>query len=101
MEWVIAAVVVASLGVAAMAAAGGLGEMRAQPDRDVYRPELPADRPLTAEDLAGLRFGVVVRGYAMRQVDAVLDRLAREIADRDARLAELAPAEPAPRPEPR
>lgn len=89
MEWVIAAVVVASLGVAAMAAAGGLGEMRSEPDRDVYHPALPQGRPLGAEDLADLRFGVVLRGYAMRQVDAVLDRLTEEIAERDAQIAEL------------
>ncbi|MFP5282551.1 MAG: DivIVA domain-containing protein [Actinomycetes bacterium] len=89
MEWFLAAVVVATLGVAALAAAGGLGEMRAEPERDRFMPALPEDRPLTAEDLAGLRFGVTLRGYAMDQVDAVLERVAFELADRDARIAEL------------
>ncbi|GAA2110594.1 hypothetical protein GCM10009841_32780 [Microlunatus panaciterrae] len=88
MEWVIAVVVIVALGVAAVAAAGGLGEMSREPVRDVYRQDLP-DRPLTAQDLAGLRFGVSLRGYAMGQVDAILDRLAAEIADRDATIAGL------------
>ena len=38
---------------------------------------------------AALRFGVALRGYAMDQVDAVLDRLAAELDARDARIAEL------------
>ena len=36
-----------------------------------------------------MRFGVTLRGYAMGQVDDLLDRLGREISDRDARIAEL------------
>lgn len=89
MEWLIAAVVVASLGVAAMAAAGGLGEMRPEPDRDVFAPDLPPDRPLSADELRAVRFGVTLRGYSMRQVDGLLDRVAADLAARDARIAEL------------
>ena len=37
-----------------------------------------------------MRFGVTLRGYAMGQVDDLLDRLALEIAERDALIAELA-----------
>ena len=87
MEWLIAVVAVAALGIAAMAAAGGMGQMTDQPVYDTYRQDLP-DRPLAAEDLTALRFGVTIRGYAMGQVDDLLDRLAREIAARDARLDE-------------
>ncbi len=87
MEWIIAAIAVVALGIAAVAAAGGLGEMARDPIHDTFHQDLPAT-PLTAGDLSGLRFGVALRGYSMRQVDAVLDRLGREIADRDARLAE-------------
>jgi len=87
MEWLIAVVAVAALGIAAMAAAGGMGQMAEEPVYDTYRQDLP-DRPLAAEDLAALRFGVTIRGYAMGQVDDLLDRLAREIAARDARLDE-------------
>jgi DivIVA domain-containing protein len=71
-----------------MAAAGGMGQMSKDPVHDTYRQELP-DRPLTAADLDGLRFGIALRGYAMGQVDDVLDRLGREIAARDARIDEL------------
>lgn len=89
MEWFIAVVVVAALGVAAIVAAGGLGSMPAEPMRDVFRQDLPTDRNLTAEDLRRLRFGVAVRGYAMNQVDDVLDRLSGEVAQRDRRIADL------------
>lgn len=89
MEWFIAVVIVAALGVAAVAAAGGLGGMAKEPVRDVYRQDLPDDRPLAAADVQALRFGTALRGYAMGQVDDVLDRLAREITERDALIAEL------------
>ena len=89
MEWFIAVVAVAALGVAAMAAAGGMGEMSRNPVHDTYRQDLP-DRPLGPEDISRLRFGITLRGYAMGQVDDLLDRLAREIAERDATIAALA-----------
>lgn len=89
MEWFIAVVVVAALGVAAIVAAGGLGSMPADPTRDVFRQDLPEDRRLTGEDLRRLRFGVAVRGYAMNQVDDVLDRLSGELAERDQRILDL------------
>jgi DivIVA domain-containing protein len=89
MEWFIAVVVVAILGIAAVAAAGGMGEMSKEPVRDTYRQDLPSDRPLAADDIRTLRFGITLRGYAMSQVDDVLDRLGREIALRDAQIAEL------------
>ena len=88
-EWFIAVVVVAALGVAAIVAAGGLGSMPAEPTRDVFRQDLPIDCDLTGEDLRRLRFGVAVRGYAMSQVDDVLDRLSGEVAERDRRIADL------------
>jgi DivIVA domain-containing protein len=71
-----------------MAAAGGMGEMSRDPVHDTYRQDLP-DRPLGPEDISGLKFGIALRGYAMGQVDDVLDRLAREIAQRDATIAAL------------
>ncbi len=88
MEWFIAVLAVAALGVAAMAAAGGMGQMSRDPVQDTFWPTLP-DRPLSKADLLGLRFGVAFRGYSMAQVDDVLDRLGREIEARDARIAEL------------
>lgn len=88
MEWFIAVLAVAALGVAAMAAAGGMGQMAKDPVQDTYRQDL-RDGPLTGADIKTLRFGIALRGYAMGQVDDVLDRLAHEIAVRDARIAEL------------
>jgi DivIVA domain-containing protein len=88
MEWFIAVLAVAALGVAAMAAAGGMGQMAKDPVQDTYRQDL-RDGPLGPDDIKSLRFGIALRGYAMGQVDDVLDRLAAEIAVRDARIAEL------------
>ena len=88
MEWFIAVLAIVLLGVAAMAAAGGMGEMSKEPVRDIYRQQLP-DRLLTANDLQHVRFGVTLRGYAMSQVDDLLDRLGREIAERDQRISDL------------
>ena len=88
MEWFIAVIAVAALGVAAIAAAGGMGEMSKNPVHDTYRQDLP-ETALTPTDIGQLKFGIALRGYAMSQVDDVLDRLAREIAERDARIAEL------------
>ena len=88
-EWFIAVVVVAALGVAAIVAAGGGGSMAPEPTRDVFRQDLPSDRALTGEELRRLRFGVTLRGYAMDQVDGLLDRLSDELVARDRRIAEL------------
>lgn len=88
MEWVIAAVVVVLLGLVALVATGRFGAMREVADRDVFVPALPG-RPLHAADLETVRFGVTLRGYAMNQVDDLLDRLAAEIAQRDAELEHL------------
>ena len=88
MEWFIAVIAVAALGVAAIAAAGGMGEMSKNPVHDTYRQDLP-EAALTPADIGQLKFGIALRGYAMSQVDDVLDRLAREIAERDARIDEL------------
>ena len=97
MEWFIVVLVVAALGVAAMAAAGRLGQMNAEPIRDVYRQDLP-DRPLLAHDIETVKFAVTFRGYAMSQVDDVLERLGREIAERDRRIADLSRPETPPAP---
>jgi DivIVA domain-containing protein len=49
---------------------------------------LPAG-PLGPQDVEAVRFSMAPRGYRMSEVDAVLERLAAELADRDRRLAEL------------
>lgn len=67
--------------------------MSSEPVRDSYRQDLP-EHPLRTTDVDRLRFAVTVRGYAMDQVDYVLARLSREIADRDALIAELTGTHP-------
>jgi DivIVA domain-containing protein len=37
------------------------------------------DRPLTADDIATLRFRTGIRGYRMEDVDAALDRVAESL----------------------
>lgn len=73
-------------GVAAVAAGQGGTLAPAALDRAPWRvPE----GPLRAEDLAQVRFPSAIRGYRMDAVDEVLDRLAVELAARDAELADL------------
>jgi len=88
MTWIWVLMAILLLGVTAAVAVGYGGSMgRAYPDR----PELllPADRMVSADDLEDVRFSVVMRGYRMDEVDDVVRRLVHEIAERDARLAEL------------
>lgn len=82
-EWVFIGLVVVVVAAVAMVAVGrGDGLAPAVPDRpDV---ELPTDRPLDAADLDQLKLSVVVRGYRMDEVDALLARLGAEMQDRDA-----------------
>ncbi|MCT9091053.1 hypothetical protein N4G70_19635 [Streptomyces sp. ASQP_92] len=50
---------------------------------------LPENRPVARADVEALRIPVVLRGYRMADVDDVLSRLGAELAERDARIAEL------------
>ena len=86
--------VVLVLFAAAVVATRDGGQLADAP-QDVPDLDLP-DGPLRAQDVAGLRFSMAPRGYRMSEVDAVLDRLAAELADRDRRLERLgAPPDPA------
>jgi DivIVA domain-containing protein len=49
---------------------------------------LPED-PLSPADIDELRFDTALRGYRMSQVDAVIERLRREIGDLDDELSRL------------
>jgi DivIVA domain-containing protein len=102
MTWIWVLMAILLLGVTAAVAVGYGGSMgRAYPDR----PELllPADRMVSADDLEDVRFSVVMRGYRMDEVDDVVRRLVHEIAERDARIADMraAFAASAPDPDPR
>lgn len=89
MTWFFAILVVLALGGIAMVAAGW-----GAPLAEVYddRPDvtLPAEGPVTGDDLRRVRFGVVLRGYRMAEVDALLDRVAAQLeaAEDDARRAQ-------------
>jgi DivIVA domain-containing protein len=86
--WVFAVVVVAVVAVVATGRGGALDE--AYDDRRDVRVQ--ADGPLTAEDLAEVRFTTAFRGYRTSEVDALLDRLMVEMKAR--------PPQPGPQPDP-
>jgi DivIVA domain-containing protein len=87
--WVVAALVVGGVLFGVAAALTGRADDMADMPRDAAPPELPADRPLNGDDVRGLRFEMAFRGYRMADVDAVLDRVAEDIAWRDAEIARL------------
>ena len=72
----------------ALLAVGRLGELAPViPDRAPL--DLPEDRPLDRADVDAVRFAVGFRGYRMDEVDDMLDRVAADLAARDARIAAL------------
>lgn len=81
MMWFFAVLVVLVMGGVAAVAAG-----RGTPMSEAYddRPDalVPADGPLRAEHLRRVRFSLAFRGYRMSEVDALLDRVARQLDDR-------------------
>lgn len=85
---VIALVVV--VGAVTLAVVGG-GERAVLPDVPPERlvDPLPPDRAVRRADVEELRFPLTVRGYRMADVDEALGRLAAELAERDAHIAEL------------
>ncbi|MCS0634440.1 DivIVA domain-containing protein [Streptomyces sp. LP05-1] len=90
MFWFLAlAMVVVVAAVTLAVVGGGEGEVlpEAGPERTV--DPLPLSRPVGRADLEQLRLPLAPRGYRMSDVDDVLDRLGAELAERDARIAEL------------
>jgi DivIVA domain-containing protein len=77
MEWILAALVIGIVGLAAAAASGRFGELPDVVDDRVH-PVLPEGN-LTGPDLRDVQFAVVPRGYSMEQVDALLDRLGSQL----------------------
>lgn len=83
--------VLAVLGVLAVLFVASLvatrdGELLVDAPRDRPDPGLPTGRALRAGDLDRVRFPMALRGYRMADVDALLDRLAAELRDRDDRV---------------
>jgi DivIVA domain-containing protein len=74
-------------GVVLVAAGRGTAMPDAEPDRAPLGV-LPPDA-VGPPEVERLRFSLAFRGYRMDEVDDVLDRLTAELADRDARIAEL------------
>lgn len=81
MMWVFAILVGLVLGVVATVAAGKVGFL---PPAETRLGATPPSGPLTAGDLRGVRFTLALRGYRMDEVDALLDRVAREWEEREA-----------------
>lgn len=83
--------VLLGIGVLAAVAVAASGRWGGLPDDHPDRPDVvwPADRPIAKADVDAVHFSVGRRGYRMDEVDDVLDRLAAELAARDARIREL------------
>jgi DivIVA domain-containing protein len=80
MTWFFAILVVLAMGGIAVVASGRGGSLAEEYDD---RPDVrvPADGPLTGDDVRGVRFSLGVRGYRMSEVDALLARLAAQLDD--------------------
>ena len=87
MTLIFVVIAIVGIGLVALAGTRRLGQVD-DPIHDRRVAELPADH-LDAADLRALQFGVGLRGYRMDEVDEVLDRLTKEIADRDQKIADL------------
>ena len=80
MTWFFAVLIVLAMGAVAVVASGrGASLGTAYDDRADVR--LPVDRPVTGNDLRGLRFNTALRGYRASEVDALLERLATQLDD--------------------
>ena len=89
--WFFAVLLVLVMGGVAVVAAGR-GQPMSQAYGDRPDPVLPVGE-IDGDDLRRARFSLAFRGYRMSEVDALLDRLARQLDD--------PPAQTDPRPPPR
>jgi DivIVA domain-containing protein len=82
----------------------GRGETQPPAELDHSPVELPDDRPVSSDDVRGLRISVAFRGYRMSEVDWLLDQFALVLDERDAEIAALRrrsrPERPTPHPHP-
>jgi hypothetical protein len=67
----------------------GRGETQPPAELDRSPVELPDDRPVTADDVRGLRISVAFRGYRMTEIDWLLEQFAGALDERDAEIAAL------------
>lgn len=82
------AVVVAAVTLAVVGGGEGDGPLPEVAPEQLQDP-LPPDRPVNRADIESLRFPLAARGYRMADVDDALGRLGAELAERDARIADL------------
>lgn len=92
---VVELLVVLGLLVAVAFVAGGRGDAMSD-EPPLSAPGLDPQAPPTAADLQRLRLPVVLRGYRMADVDAVLDRTADRLGELEAELERLRRAQPRP-----
>ncbi|MET9771232.1 cell division protein DivIVA [Streptomyces sp. NPDC006415] len=88
--WFLLLTMVVVVTVVTLAVVGGGGSAVLQdvpPER--FTDPLPATRPVGRADVEALRLPMALRGYRMVDVDEALSRLGAELAERDARIAEL------------
>ncbi|WCC80486.1 DivIVA domain-containing protein [Cutibacterium equinum] len=79
MVWALCGLIIVIIGLAVLAASGKFGQVPAVVD-DRPVPDLP-EGEVSADDLRSVRFAVVPRGYSMRQVDQLLDRMAAQLEE--------------------
>lgn len=75
--WFFAILLVLLMGGIAVVAAGR-GQPMSEPGNDRPEPVLPVG-DISGDDLRRARFTLALRGYRMSEVDALLDRLARQL----------------------
>lgn len=92
---VVGVLVVGALLFLGAAALMGRGETQPPAELDRSPLELPVARPVTGDDVRGLRMTVTLRGYRMTEVDWLLEQLARTLDERDTELAALRAQRPA------
>ncbi|MEU0722312.1 DivIVA domain-containing protein [Streptomyces lavendulocolor] len=90
MFWFLAVAMVVVVAAVTLAVIGG-GENEVLPEAPPEHTvdQLPLTRPVGRADIDALRLPLAPRGYRMAEVDDVLGRLGAELAERDARIAEL------------
>lgn len=88
MSLLLVLVLLGVLGAVAVLAAGRGGAMADAPHDRAPGPVLP-EGTVSREDVDRVSFSLAFRGYRMDEVDATLERLADQLAQRDARIAEL------------
>jgi DivIVA domain-containing protein len=87
--WFLLIALVAVVAAVTLVVVGDDGVVLPEPLPDRLDDPLPATRPVGRADVEALRLPMTLRGYRMTEVDDALGRLGAELAERDARIAEL------------